>query len=230
MAQRPNTTGAVGTALDGSTLNLAYIIRLDVVDDPLYAWTGFGDLVFAPGATGDAALDGTTFGGITHLIAEVGAVSDAQGGSGALEIVMPGVDLQDELMKQIIYDERRWQFRTAKVWLALLDEDGNLIGNPIRLRSGRMDQMPVAEGDDGTGTIKCVIESQQAYATGPTASRYSEQKELDPADTSQDWVWQLANMTPILGQANVIGGGTTAPPAGTGGGGGRFERGNNRLL
>lgn len=228
MAQRPNTTGAVGTALDSSAIELAYIIRLDIDSDPFLAWTGFGDLAFAPGQTGDAALDGQTFGGITHLVAEVGAVQDAQGGSGALEVVVPGVDLMDELMRQIIYDARKWQFRRAWVWLALFDNSGVLIGNPIRLRSGRMDQMPVSEGDDGTGTVKCVIESQQAYATGAIATRYSETKELDPTDNSQDWVWQLANMTPVTGQATV-----PSPPGGQGGGyggGGGGRNSNVRLL
>lgn len=224
----------MGTALDGRTLNLAYIIRLDVEGDPLYAWTGFGDLTFTAGQTGDAALDGMTFQGITHLVADIGAVSDAQGGSGALEVIVPGVDLMDEAMRQVVYDKRRWQFRTARVWLVLLDDSGALIGNPIRLRSGRMDQMPVKEDDDGTGTVKCVIESQQAYATGALSTRYSEQKELDTSDTSQDWVWQLANMTPALGQANnLAGSGASLSSGGAGvggGGGGRlFEGGHVNL-
>jgi hypothetical protein len=232
MAQRQNTTGAVGTALDSGSVNWAYIIRLDVEADPLFAWTGFGDLVFAPGQTGDTALDGFTFAGITHLIAEVGAVQDGQGGGGALEITLPGVDLTDEMMRQIVYDKRRWQFLPGWVWIALLDDNGNLIGNPIRMRSGRMDKMPIVEEDDGKGTLKCVLEGQQAYATQANNTRYSEQKELDPNDNSQDWVWQLANMTPALGQPNSLAGGTGSPavvPGGGGGGGGRFNPANNLL-
>jgi hypothetical protein len=225
MAQRENTTGAVGTALDSGSVNWAYIIRLDVVDDPLFAWTGFGDLVFTAGQTGDTALDGFTFQGITHLIAEVGAVQDGQGGSGALEITMPGVDLTDELMRQIVFDRRRWQFLPGRVWIALLDDNGNLIGKPIRMRSGHMDKMPVTEDDEGKGTIQCIIESQQAYATQALNTRYSEQKEIDSNDNSQDWVWQLANMTPALGQPNSLagsGGSVVAPPS-NGPSGGKFN-------
>lgn len=219
MPARPNTDGAVGAALDGSELNLVYIIRLDVVGDPLYAWTGYGDLTFAPGQTGDSALDGMTFQGITHLIAEVGAVQDARGGSGALEITLPGADLTDEALRQVVYDRRTWQFLPGRVWMAFLDENEQLIGKPIRLKSGRMDQMPVEEADGsagGEGTVKCVIEGQQAYASPALATRYAEQAELYPTDTSQKWVWQLANMTPALGQANLMAGTRTPGMGGAG--------------
>jgi hypothetical protein len=74
-----------------------------------------------------------------------------------------------------------------------------------------MDQMVVAEDDDGTGTVACTIESQQAYASQATNSRYSEQGEIDPTDTSQKWVWQLANMTPAIGQAFRLAGGARRP-------------------
>lgn len=220
---RPNTSGAVGAILDGDVVPVAFIIRLDVEGDPLYAWTGFGDLTFAAGATGDSALDGKTFAGITHLVADVGAVQDSRGGSGALEVSLPGVDLTDEAMRQVVYDRRRWQFKPAWVWLAILDDNGNVVGKPIRLKSGRMDRMPVEETEDGVGTVTCVIEGYQAYGSEPLSTRYSEQEDIDSADTSQKWVWQLANMTPGLGQANQLAGGSGGDGGGGGGGGGPRE-------
>jgi hypothetical protein len=205
MPARPNTsTGALSTALDGQTLNMAYILRLDITTDPVFAWTGMGDLTFAAGATGDSALDGQTFQGITHLVADIGAVQDQQGGTNALEISLPGVDLTDEAMRQIVYDRRKWQFKPGRLWLVFLDDAGAVIGKPVRLRSGKMDLMTVQENDDGTGIVKCIVESQQAYASEPLASRYSEQSNVDATDTSQKYVWQLANMTPTIGKNNML--------------------------
>jgi hypothetical protein len=180
---------------------------MDIQTDPIFAWTGFGDLTFTPGQTGDGALDGKTFEGITHLVAEIGAVGDGDTGSEALELRLPGVDLLDEAMKQVVYDRRKWKFRQAWVWLAFLDDAGNVIGKPVRVKTGRMDQMAVRESEDGEGMVVCSIESQQSYAAEALASRWSEQGDIDPADTSQQWVWSLANMTPALGQSNVIPGG-----------------------
>jgi hypothetical protein len=222
MAQRPNTSGAVGDILEGEMIPLAFIIRLDIEGDPLFAWTGFGDLAFGAGETGDEALDGQTFEGITHLVAEIGVIQDSQGGSGALEISLPGVDLEEEAMRQVVYNQNAWQFKPAWVWLAVLDDNGSPIGTPIRLKSGRIDQMPVEETEDGQGSIRCIIESHQAYGSEALATRYSEQQEINPADTSQKWVWQLANMTPGLGQPHSMAGGSGSPssPGGGGGGGG----------
>ena len=103
----PDTHAEVGKG----ALTVVYIVRLDIEDDPILVWTGLGDLAFAPGQTGDGALDGQTFSGITHLVGEVGAAADGKGGSTALELALPGVDLYDEAMRQVVFNRRRWQYR-----------------------------------------------------------------------------------------------------------------------
>jgi hypothetical protein len=218
VSQRPNTDSTLGTALDGPTLTMAYILRLDIVGDPLFAWTGYGDLTFAAGATGDTALDGYTFGGLTHLIADISGVEDSKGGTNGVEISLPGIDLTDEAMRQVVYNRNKWQFQPAWLWMVFLDNSGNVIGKPVRLRSGKIDQMVVSEGDDGLGTVKCTVESQAAYASEALNTRYSEQGDIVAADTSQKYVWQLANMNPQIGQRFSLPGAST--PGRTGGGGG----------
>lgn len=208
---------AVKTALDKPILPLAAIVYLDILDDPLFAWSGFGDLVFAAGQTGDISLDGKTFKG-TGTIIEVSAVSEGMGGSDALEISMPGVDPYEPLMRQLVTNRNRWQFRRAVVWLMLLDPDTDaIVGKPFRIKTGRMDKMPYSETDEA-GVIKVSIEGQQAYGNAPLGTRYSESRDIDPRDNSQSWVHSLANMTAAIGQA-------TAQP-GTGGAGGSFSGGS----
>jgi hypothetical protein len=217
-------------ATDKSVIPLAFIIRLDILDDPLFAWSGIGDLKFAVGETGDPALDGQTFTG-TGTIIEVGTVSDSVGGSDALEIGLPGVNIQDPILRQVIYNRNRWQFRRAWVWAMLLDEDtGAIAGKPFRIKTGRMDAMPYSENDKG-GTVKCKIEGQQAYGDQPLDTRYSEQKNvIDPNDYSQSWVLWLANATAAIGQPTAVpaqaqtsGGGSYGVYGGSGGGYGRSQ-------
>lgn len=218
---RPMAT-ATKTATEAEVINFTWIVRLDIVGDPILAWTGFGDLAFTPGQTGDGALDGQTFLGVTHLVAEIGTVGDGDGGSDALQLKLPGVDLLDPALRQVVYDRRRWKFRQAWVWIALFDDDGVLIGRPVRVKTGRIDQMLVTETDEGEGVVTCTIESQQSYSGEPLNTRWSEQAELDPNDNSQQYVWALANMTPALGKVNSIpsgGGGGTWGGGGGGGGG-----------
>jgi hypothetical protein len=185
-------------AVNKSVIPLATILRLDIQGDPLFCWSGLGDLVFAAGETGDPALDGFTFTGTGEII-EVGTVSDSVGGSDALEIGLPGVNIQDPILRQVIYNRNRWQFRRAWVWLMLLDEaTGAIAGKPFRIKTGRMDSMPYTESD-GEGTVRCKIEGQQAYGDQPLDTRYSEQSLINQNDNSQSWVLSLANMTPALG-------------------------------
>lgn len=189
-------------ALDKPELPLAAILYLDILGDPLYCWSGIGDLVFAAAQTGDPSLDGLTFNGTGTLI-EISSVSEGVGGSDALEIALPGVDLAQPMLRQLITNRNRWQFRRAVVWLMALDPVTYAIaGNPFRIKTGRMDQMPYTENAKG-GVVKCKIEGQQSYGDTPLASRYSEQIDINSADVSQKYVHSLANMTAALGQPSA---------------------------
>lgn len=191
---------ATAIATTQSILPLATIIRLDIVGDPVFCWTGIGDLAFAAGETGDGALDGQTFLG-TGTAVEIGVSSDGAGGSDVLELALAGVSISDPILRQIIFNHNRWQFKPAYVWLVLLDPVTNIIvGKPFRIKTGRIDQMPYDESK-GKGVVKCKIEGQQSYGNQPLATRYSEQKDIDPNDISQDFVYSLANMTASFGMA-----------------------------
>lgn len=217
-------------AVDKPVLPLAAIVYLDILDDPLFAWTGIGDLVFAIGETGDPSLDGKTFKG-TGSIIEISAASDGIGGSDALEIALPGVDPFEPAMRQVITNRNRWQFRRAVVWLMALDPDTDLIaGKPFRIKTGRIDNMPFSE--QRGGIVKAKIEGQQAYSNSALGTRYSEQRDISPNDRSQAYVHSLANMSAAIGTNSnpasafagggsvTVGGGSSG---GYGGGGGRGD-------
>ncbi len=202
-------------AFDKPVLPLAAIISLDIENDPLYCWSGIGDLVFTAAQTGDPSLDGFTFKGTGNLI-QISNVSEGVGGSDVLEVALPGVDINEPMLRQLITFRRRWQFRRAVVWLMALDEvTGAIAGKPFRIKTGRMDRMPLSESK-GNGVVKCRIEGQQAYGNIPLGTRYSEQRDLNPNDNSQEYVHSLANMKAKIGVAS----GSGSPSAGIPGGGG----------
>ncbi len=215
-------------AFDKAELPLAAILYLDILGDPLYCWSGVGDLTFGAAETGDPSLDGLTFSG-TGTIIEISTISEGVGGSDALEVTLPGVDIAEPMLRQLITNRNRWQFRRAVVWLMALDPDTFAIaGKPFRVKTGRIDQLPYSENSKG-GTVKCKIEGQQAYGNTPLASRYSEQIDINPNDVSQKYVHSLANMTAVLGQASAQPG-TGGVSSGIGGGGGRFFENNVQLV
>jgi hypothetical protein len=206
-------------ALAAPILPLAAIVRLDILNDPVYAWTGIGDIAFA--GTGDTALDGLTFAGVSSVVS-ISTLSDAVGGSPVLELSMAGVDPTLPAFRQVIYDRRTWQFRRAWVWLVVLDPDtGAVVGTPFRIKTGRIDQMPYTEDKATGGTIACRIEGQQSYGGEALGSRYMEAEQINAQDTSNKFVFSLANLTASIGKASAAPAQLTYNPPSGGGGTGR---------
>lgn len=210
---------ATKAAAQAPTLWPAWVIRLDIKDDPVLVWTGLG--LYMPTGTGDNALDGLTFEGIAN-VGDIGAIVEAREGSQALTLSLAGVDLMDDALRQVIFDQRTWQFRAAWLWVVLCDEDGDPIGKPVRVKRGRMDQMNHEE-NDGEGKVSVEIEGHQAYVASILNTRYSEQPEVDPTDTSQAYVHDLANKVAGIGdKANA----TSGSSGGGGSNGGSLGGGN----
>lgn len=211
---------ATATAFQQSDLPLATIVKLDILGDPLLTWTGLGDLVFTAGQTGDAQLDGNIFTGSGNIF-NIGVVTDAYGGSDTMTISVTGVDITMPLLRQLIYNRDRWQFRKAWVWMVVFDPvTSTVTGKPFRIKTGRMDQMPYSESG-GMGTVSVNIEGQQSYGQQPLLTRYSEAPDLNSADVSQNFVYSLSNMTASMGTPSAA----PAFNANTwgGGGGGRIN-------
>lgn len=220
------------TAVELPTLYPAWIVRLDILGDPVLVWTGLGSYAPTLEATGDPQLAGLAYDGIANL-GEISAVVDGSRGSETVKLSLPGVDPDLDALKPIITDGRLWQFRQAWIWLLLLNEYGEIQGRPIRIKTGRMDTLAVAEdAESGSATVSVDIESHQAYAGQSRNTRWSEQTELDALDQSQNFTADLANRSPVIGQSTsgVSGTGGTGGGAGggggsTGGGGGGYGRG-----
>ena len=198
----------LNTALEQPAIRPIWILRMDIKDDPFQVWTGIGDLVVV--GSGDTALDGFTFTGLGN-IGEIGVIKDSDRGSDAVKLKLPGVDTSKDMLDPIITNPRVWQFRQAWLWFGLLDSANSIVINPFRVKTGRIDSMVLSD-DGSTGSVETVIESHQAYISRALRTSYSEQKEIDPTDTSQDYIHDLANKKPGVGVKSSMGGG--------GGGGG----------
>lgn len=193
-------TRGMTSAMDSATEvhnRPVWIIRLDIETDPVYMWTGRG--TYAPAAleTGDPALDGNTFVGLGN-IGSISPITDTAKGSDVVRLTLPGVDLQEPLLQEVIFDARKWQYRQAWIWVGFLDVDLDVILSPTRVKTGRMDQMRIT-GDGREGKVIVDIESHQSNVQRALDSRYSQQKSVEPTDTSQDYIQDLSNKNPGAG-------------------------------
>ena len=198
------------TALGQEVLYPAWAIYLDILGDPVTVWTGIGP--FSSSSTGDPIMDGKLFTGIAD-IGTISAVVDGVNGSDAVTLTLPGVDLTSIMLNQVVNNAERWQMRQAYIWLITMDAAGNTVGQPIRVKSGRMSVMTCkdssvsssgAGGGELDGVVDVHIESHQAYASEALNSRWSEQQELDATDLSQIYVYDLANKIASLGDSMLV--------------------------
>jgi hypothetical protein len=190
---------ATAAAIVSPSIYPMWLVRLDFVGEPVYIHTGIGNITFTSGY--DAPLNGLTFLGIGN-VGSIGAITDAIDGSQSVTLTLPGVDLSNDYLHQINVNSDLWQRQLAYLWLATLDSNGNMLGKPARVKSGRIDQLNISIDPNSGGTIEVIIESQQAYAGQALGTRYIENKKIDTSDNSQAYAYDLANKVPTIGQTS----------------------------
>ena len=205
-------------ALGGNVVNEAWLVRLDIVGDPVICWTGPRDVSFA--GTSDGALNGLTFTAMGPLEG-IGEIRDGRGGSQAVNLKLHGINLNDTALRQVVFNKNRWQGRSAWIWVVTLDDAYNIVGEPFRVKTGRMDKMNVGQGRKGN-FVQCLIESYAAYASRALNTKYSEQKDIDATDISQNFVADLANRTAIIGGTVASNPTSSASTVNGSSGGGRY--------
>ncbi len=198
MAGRDITAGMV-TGLEAGVVRECLIGRFDILSDPLTAWTGPGTL--APTSTGDPALDGQIFINLAPYFGLTEVIED-QGIGGPITLTVSGHDLDEDILRQIVRDQREWRGRSAWLWLALLNADeATIITSPMRIKTGVMTQMMVHRDKDGA-TVGITIDQDLGRAQG-AAWRWIDHPRLFAADTFSSFVIPLSNRPQGLGDPNI---------------------------
>ncbi len=163
--------------LDADNYRVLLLVELDFPSGMVYAHSGVGDVVF----------NGNTFKGVGQLgkISELQETTELQTYGFSLEL--SGID--SALVAIALNDDI--QGRAASIYLAFLDNDHKIIGDPVGPWAGRMDTL---SGDIGkTATLKLDIESRMADWERPRMRRYTDadqQKEY-PGDKGLEFVSQM---------------------------------------
>lgn len=182
-------TASMDTALAATVLRPVLIARLDIRDDPLYAWTGPG--AFVPVGSGDTALDGNTYLPAEGLV-DIGTVAEEYSAGGPMRLTVTAAELNDVLMRQVVRDRRIWQGRKAWLWLGLLDtDDMTVIPWPVRLKTGVISSMEVTRGGRGGPVCTVTIDADLGRATG-AAYRIKGHALVWPGDTASTYLVRLA--------------------------------------
>ena len=175
-------------ALAASKVNLALLVELDFASGPLRLWTGLGTFAWA----------GMEFTGAGDLAAVSEVTSTAEPRSTAYTLTL--ASMPTSLIA--IAESDRWKGRAARLWIAVLDDAGALIGEPLGPGVGRMDRLAWTMGETVSFTL--TVETEAAAISRPSIRRYTaeDQRGEYPGDAAFDAVAALQGRQIMWGVPN----------------------------
>lgn len=181
-----------------------FLVSLDWPSGAVYAWTGFGDIVWA----------GQTYVGTGNAgsISEVRESRD--GAANGVTLSLSGIP-SSELAHSL---EDNSQGRAGKVWLGLLTAAGALDGDPYLLFSGFIDVCPSEDsGETCTISVKLEKELIDSRARGRRYTHEDQQIE-HPGDLGFEFVAGIADKQIAWGSSTANSGAPAGSGVGSGGG------------
>jgi len=179
-------TAGMQTAIAAETVRPVALVKITLDTDTILVHSGVGDIVF----NGDTYLGVGNFGDITE-IKESESIAPTQ-----VSVSLSGIPPE---YLSFAMDED-YQGREAFIYKALLDENHDLIADPVLAFRGRCDYSDIQLG--ATATVQLTIQSRLADWNRPKIRRYShEDQQLDyPGDLSLEFVPQMVEKPIVWGK------------------------------
>lgn len=138
------------------------ILLIDLMFDtaPLYLWNGVGNLSY----------DSKTYVGAGTLLSIGGITESTDLQANGTTVALSGIG---SALTQVARDED-YQGRMAYIKLGAMDENADVIANPIELFSGFMDVMNISEGGESS-SIAVTIENRLIAFDRTNIRRYTDQ-------------------------------------------------------
>lgn len=179
---------AIQAQTASGTVYPALLVQIDYDDAADLAWSGIGPL---------------TWGGKTFL--GVGGLGGVSAISESTELRANGVvfslsGIPAERVATVLAGSRYGL--PAKMWLAVFDASGQLVGDPYLVFSGLTDVPTIEDGAD-TATISISAESRMVTLEDALNRRYTpeSQRLIDPTDRGFDFVAGLQDKKITFGRA-----------------------------
>lgn len=188
---------ALEDVLKAAVVKPVFIGFFDIASDPIRAWTGPG--TFAPSSTGDADLDGFTFGEAVGIV-QVSDFTENQGLGEDWSISFSVGDANLDPFTQMVVDRRIFLGRRVVIWRAFLLADESGVAPYInRVFTGVMTAatMERRAAQASVITITCDQDLQKA-SQAPV--RWIDHQFFNPTDTASTYIASLSRGSgPALG-------------------------------
>ncbi|WP_426163115.1 hypothetical protein [Sandarakinorhabdus sp. DWP1-3-1] len=193
------------TAASASVNQPFYLVHLDVVGDPLWAWTGRGNLTVT--VVGDPLLSGgRTFVGAADIAAVQGLTHAADGSVQTMTMMLGNADFTDPAAYEFVNTEASWSRRLAVIWAGFVSTATGLpVADPVRIMTGRL--LHVSSTDGAQPSIVVKVAAKSGY-DGQRASNWqlagAHQKAFYPGDNALDFIPQLVGKELRFGTPDAV--------------------------
>tara|TARA_R110002153_G_scaffold253948_1_gene412243 strand:+ start:278 stop:835 length:558 start_codon:yes stop_codon:yes gene_type:complete len=179
-------TTAFNNEITSSELSPFIAVSLAFDEGTFYSWTGYGDITFG----------GETYIGSGDIINIGGIQETSEIKANGLQITLSG--LPTELISAALSDP--YQGRTAKIFLGVLDTNGNVIADPYMMFRGSMDLMTIEDSGD-SASISVTVESRLIDLDRSRERRFtSEDQKIDyPNDKGLEFITSLQEKSIVWG-------------------------------
>lgn len=166
------------TASEQPTVYPILMVDLDFTSGPFRAHTGVGTFTY----------DSNDYTGLGYLGKITSIEEDVEMSASGIKVVLSGIPTS---IISIALGTH-YQGRTGIVYIALLDEDHGIQGEPVIIFQGRMDNMNITMG--ANATIELSIENVIRDWDRPRVRRYNnvDQQAIYPDDKGLEFVSQAA--------------------------------------
>lgn len=165
------------------------ISYLDILGDSISMWTGPG--AFSATGTPDSILNGKVFLS-TESFVDASEITEDNGIGGPVSILLKANNINEDALRQMVRDKRRWRGRAAYMWMGLLNEDLNAVYEfPIRIKTGIMTRIVVNRSSSTVNIELTIDEDLQNAKSSPF--RLTDHQRIFPEDMFSAFVVGLAN-------------------------------------
>lgn len=178
-------SAALEAAALSPLLRPAFLFEMDTTEGTVRVWDGIGPLVW-----GDKTFTG---------IGSLGTISSSEETdevkANGITVTMSGLPTaQISFMLGTVSKSR---FRTAALYIAALDEGGQLVGDPYVWFGGRVDTGSINDGTDNTCTIQIELAHENVDLERANIIRYDDvqQKRRFNGDRGLEYLISLQNKT-----------------------------------
>lgn len=202
---RDDVTSAILNELGADGCIGAWIVRLDIVDDPVYAWTGPGPIEW----------DGKTWVGTGELGTISSISTDIKGNITGMEVTLTMIDAT------VLASAKQLKYAGQKgyAWFAVLDpDDFSIIDNPVHVFSGEISGMPITIGAENRISVSLESRMSILQKARPRYRSDEDQQRDYSGDTLFEQVPKTLNKTIYWGMAQSV----------NAGGGNFFNRGSGK--